>query len=247
MSLERQPRRHIVVIAGLIRQGARLSTRKLITRLQVTEVGEILCAPDGIAQRIAIVPTQVILSKISRRAIRKAVEVELLARIIKVDILSVSAHLIHRVLNRPDAAMVGLLGHTDAVPQSPAKDVAIQEIVGFVTLAETGEIEAPDLGVARVQLLGVGVLVGVAAAGDDDDARLQAGEEEGAGGVVRVGHVGDEGAAGGGGEGCGGGGVGPGVDVVLCAGVEGFAVFGDGDAVVELGKVSVYPTPYKRP
>lgn len=63
---------------------------------------------------------------------------------------------------------------------------------------------------------------------------MLAGQQQRAGDVARVGHVGDEGAGGRGVEAGGGGVVRPRVDVVGGGCVERAAILGEGDAVVEL-------------
>ncbi|KAJ3495214.1 hypothetical protein NLG97_g3555 [Lecanicillium saksenae] len=142
--------------------------------------------------------------------------------------------LVDRVFDRPEAAG-GVLGDAHRVAQAPADDVPVEELVGLGILAgaELGYVEAADLRVARVELLGVAVLVGLAAARDEEHAGLLLGEEKRARGVVRVAHVGDDGAVGVA-ELDGLGVVRPLVHIFGRGGVQGLAVIGQGDAVVEL-------------
>ena len=75
----------------------------------------------------------------------------------------------------------------------------------------------------------------IAAAGDEQDAGLQAGGEQGARHMAAVGHVSDEGAAVIVGERAGRGGiVRPRVDLIVSRGIQRAAVLREGDAMVEL-------------
>lgn len=229
VGLESEARRDVLVVAGVVGDVARsIIVGELVSDAQLAWLREVFGAPDGVANGVAVVAALVVVVGLAN----VAVIVELLGGVVAVNVLALAGELVDRVLDRPDAA-VGVLGDADRVAQAPAEDVAVEELVGARVGVELGQVEAADLRVARLNVAGVVVLVGLAAAGDEQGAGLLLGHEQRAGRVVRVAHVGDErlvGVA----EGEGLGVVGPREDLVGGGGVEGLAVVGEGEAMVEL-------------
>lgn len=171
-------------------------------------------------------------------------EVELLAGVIRVNVLAVPPQVIDRVLDGPDAARRGVLGDADRVAEAPAEQRALEVRIRALPLAgavggQRADVEGAQLRVAGVAVGGGGVVVALAAARHEQHVRVLAGQQQRAGNVARVGHVGDERAGGRGVEAGGGGVVGPRVDVVGGRGVERAAILGEGDAVVELELVEL--------
>ena len=118
--------------------------------------------------------------------------VEFFARVVCVDVDAETVQVVGAVLDAEDAPCGGVLGDADRVAQAPADEEARGGVVvGAGGGGEAGDVEGADLGDARGLLGGEVVHVLAAASGDEEEAGLLAGEEEGARDVaaVWVGHV----------------------------------------------------------
>ncbi|CAI6099181.1 unnamed protein product [Clonostachys chloroleuca] len=114
--------------------------RKAVTRLKRADVGEIVGPPDREARRVSVITTV--------RLLRSTVIVQLLSRVVVVNVLTLALQLVNRVLNRPDATGGRILSDTDRIAQTPANDVAICVLDPVTVFAEEGNVEAADLGTA---------------------------------------------------------------------------------------------------
>lgn len=164
---------------------------KLVPNLEMSQTREPRRRPDGVAVRIAIVAALMI-----ARA-QSAMVVELFSGIVLVYILPVALQLIDRILDRPDTPRRRMLNDANGIPQAPAKNMAIEKVERRIPLAYPRNVIAANLRVSTGDVASGGVLVGVAAAGDEKRVWLLLGYEKRARGVIRVGHVRDEGAVGG--------------------------------------------------
>jgi hypothetical protein len=119
--------------------------------------------------------------------------VELLTRIVLVNVLTTSFKIINRVLDRPDTSRRRMLSNTNRISQTPANEMAFKKVEWCISGAYLGNIIAANLRMPTGDIASGGVLVGVAAAGDEKRARLFLGYEQRASGVIRVAHVSNEG------------------------------------------------------
>ncbi|CAH0020552.1 unnamed protein product [Clonostachys rhizophaga] len=113
---------------------------KAVTRLKRANVGKIVGPPDREARRVSVIPTV--------RLLRSSVIVQLLSRVVVVNVLALALQLVNGVLNRPDATGGRILGDTDGIAQTPANDVAICVLDPVTVFAEEGNVKAADLGTA---------------------------------------------------------------------------------------------------
>lgn len=164
--------------------------------------------------------------------------VELLARVVSVDVDPVAREHVHRVLDGPDAARGRVLGDADVVAQAPAQDPALVGVGVGAAARQGGQVEGLDHRAAAVDVLGAGVQVRVAAARDDELVGLLLGHGQRAADVVCVVHAADDG----GGRSCdraGARAVLPGEDGLGRGCVERGAVAGQRDAVSKLVMMSI--------
>lgn len=121
------------------------------------------------------------------RAVEVPQEIELLARVVVVDVDAVTDDVVDAVLDGPDAACHRLFRNADAVAQAPAHQrAARREGVGA---GDARDVEGADLAVAGRDVAGGQVDVGVAATADEQHAVDLLGGEHRAGVVVRVVHA----------------------------------------------------------
>ncbi|CAH0048100.1 unnamed protein product [Clonostachys solani] len=122
---------------GIVHRIFCIVNSEAVARLERADVGEIVGPPDREARGISVITTV--------RLLRSTVIVQLLPRIVVVNILALALQLVDGVLDRPDTAGGGMLGDTDRVAQTPANDVAIRVLDPVAVLAEEGDVEAADL------------------------------------------------------------------------------------------------------
>jgi len=171
----------------LVIQHIRLGGRELISSLQLVHVREVLGIPDGIAARVSVIATLML-----GRPVEVAMEVELLTRVVLVHVDAVPLHIVNGVLDTPNTSGCRFLANTDRVSETPAENLTIGVVIRGIRVGYVADVEGTDLGVTGLDILCIGVLVGVAAARNDKKSGFLPREEEGTGGVIRVVHVGDE-------------------------------------------------------
>lgn len=192
MSLESNTRGDMIGVASrvcYIRRSAIIN--KLVSNLEMSQIRKPRRRPDGVAGRIAVVAPLMITGT------QDAVVVELFCRIVLVYVLPMTLQLIDRVLNRPDPSRRRVLNNANRVPQAPAENMAVEKVKRRIPFAYPCDVVAANLRMSASDVASVRVLVGVAAAGDEKSVWLFLGHEKRARGVVRVGHVSDEGEVGG--------------------------------------------------
>lgn len=112
--LEGQPWRDSILGTRGVVECAIRTRHELAAHREVSLVGDPR-SPERKAVWISIIAALVL-----RRPIQETMVVHLLARIILVDIGSVSLYLVNAVLDTENAARHWVLGNTDAVTQAPA-------------------------------------------------------------------------------------------------------------------------------
>ncbi|CAG9936434.1 unnamed protein product [Clonostachys rosea f. rosea IK726] len=118
----------------------RKTREAVVARLERADVGEIIRPPDREARRISVITTI--------RLLRSAVIVQLLSRVVVVNILALALQLVNGVLDRPDATGGRMLSNTDRIAQTPANDVAICVLNSVTVFTEGGNVKATYLGTA---------------------------------------------------------------------------------------------------
>jgi hypothetical protein len=189
VGLEGQAGCNVVGVAGLVAQGTALCPRKLVTSLEITQLREVLGGPNSIAVGVTIVAALVL-----GGAVEPAVKVEFLTGVVLMNVLAETGDLVNGVLNRPDTTVNRVLGDADRVTQTPTNDVTVSVVDGLIVLTHVTDVEAADLSMAGLELLSISIVVRVGATGNQKGSWRTARKEQGASGVVGVGHVADESA-----------------------------------------------------
>ena len=155
MSRENQSRSNGILGAFLVRN-MRLVRAKQITRLKTLVVRHVRI-PNRIAIGISIIPALCSLRRL-------AVHIQLLPRIVLLDILPIPRNLIHRGLDGVNPPRIRIFSNTHRVPQTPSEppSVRVEGVLG--SARQLVQIEDLDLRHARRGILGVDVEVFVAAA-----------------------------------------------------------------------------------
>lgn len=128
--------------------------------------------------------------RVRRGSIAKfAKVVELLTRVVSVDVDAVPRELVDGVLDGPDTARGRVLCDADVIAQTPAEDAP----VGVVVVGPAGrDVEGLDHRSAALDVSGAQVQVVVAAAGHDERVGLLLGKGQRAADVVRIVHARDD-------------------------------------------------------
>lgn len=191
--LQGQSRRNIVLGAGCVGKGLGVRAGELVAGLETAQVRKASRVPERIAHWEPVVAAAVL---VGRGIVQHAVVVELLAGVAGVDVPAVPRQLVDRVLDGPDAPRCGMLGDANRVAKPRAEQDAVHKVVRLAAFALGRDVKSADLGVSGVGVARLAVLVVDGAARHDKHARLPLGHEKGAGGLVRVAHVGDDGVVG---------------------------------------------------
>lgn len=130
MSLKSKTRIYMIGIAARVCNIRRRAIKsKLVSDLEIAQIRKARRRPDGVAVRIAIVASLMIIGA------QDAVVVELFSRIILVYILPLALQLVDRILHGPDTPRRRMLNDTDRVPQAPAQNMAIEKVKRRAPLA----------------------------------------------------------------------------------------------------------------
>lgn len=215
MGLEGQAGSDVVVVAAGIVHSRVLLHRELVADIE-RAVERDASIPDGKTSRVTVVAGVGI--------VRNSTEqVKLLAGVVGMDIDAVARDVINGVIHRPNVTRSRVLSNSDGIANTPAKKLAIRvEVEGIV--AGLAQVKGLDLGVAAGGIEGINVKVLVDAAGHDEPVARGLGHDQGARGLVVVGHVVNDD----GGFGVDGAGlcvVGPGEHLGYGRGVQGLAIF----------------------
>lgn len=147
--------------------GVFLGDGELRADLEVVVLWNLRNVPDRETLGVAVVATLV--GRLGAVEIPK--EVELLARVVLVDIFAVAGNAIDGVLDRVDAAGDGVLAYADRVAQAPAEhDAVFVVVVGLGGAGHVGDVEGADLRETVVEDLGLGLVAVGAAARDEEVA-----------------------------------------------------------------------------
>lgn len=153
--------------------------------------------------------------------------VELLARVVSVNVDAVPRKLVDRVLDRPDAARGRVLCDADVVPQTPSEDPPIVVVI----VGPAGRhVKGLDHRAALLDVLGSHVQVVIAAARHDERVGLLLGKGQCAADVVCIVHAGNDACRGPGDRACG---------WVVLPGEDGFGRGGIEDGVVGVQRDAV--------
>lgn len=176
--------------ACLVSHGAVLRHGKLRADSQASIFRDFLGVPDGEALGVAVILALVS----SSRAIKVPVEVELLARVVLMDVSAVAGDTVNGVLDTVDAASDGVLSDTNRVTETPTKDVTrVVKVIRLGVRGQIGQVEGTDLRETGTENGGCGeVVVTSAAARHNKHPGLLLGDKEGTGHDVVVAHVVDE-------------------------------------------------------
>ena len=139
MCLEDQPRRRSGSTQRVV---VGVANSKLATNGEIAIVGDIIDHPGGETLVVAVVAALLSI----RRSVEIAVEVHLFARIVGVNVLTITHHLVYRVLNAVDASCHRMLSDTNGVSQAPSKTCALR-IEAIASVRDAAQVESANLAV----------------------------------------------------------------------------------------------------